>query len=354
MKHLTIGQVAKEAGVNVETVRFYERQGLLNRPDKPQTGFRRYSSEAVAILRFIRRAKELGFSLQEIKELLTLRRHSAASCDDVRRQAEVKLGSIGEKIDALTRMRDALQGLVAACQERGHLGECPILEILGDGQERYAGEEGRVAEAILRLRRLLPLQERQRALPPEGLLVHRAILHAFAAGGRPLTTDDVGKLVVDAPSWLRRLQRQDLLILDAEGDPAGAYPFTMEETLHRLTINGRNLYAMCALDALAVGPMFGIEVQIHSLCRVSGEAICLQQKGMELAPEQPGVEILLGIGWQKPGACAARSICRDMVFLKGQDRARLWQENGPEGAEVFSLPEAIRLASAFFLPLIKD
>lgn len=92
------------------------------------------------------------------------------------------------------------------------------------------GEEGRVAETILRLRMVLPLQERQRALSPEGLLFHRAIIHAFAAGGRPLTTDDVGKLVVDASSWLRRLQRQDFLILDAEGEPVGAYPFTMEET----------------------------------------------------------------------------------------------------------------------------
>lgn len=130
MKGLTIGQVAKLAGVNVETVRYYERQGLIQQPPRPAAGIRKYPAETVAVLRFIRRGKELGFTLPEIAELLDLRRHEAVSCAEVRRRAEAKVADIKKRIAALARMRDALGTLVDACRERGHVGECPILEAL--------------------------------------------------------------------------------------------------------------------------------------------------------------------------------------------------------------------------------
>src|SRR5688500_3427625 len=90
MNSLSIGQVAKEAGVGVETVRFYERQGLLEEPERRASGYRRYGKEAVAVLRFIRRAKQLGFTLNEIKGLLALRVDAAARQSDVRQQARAK------------------------------------------------------------------------------------------------------------------------------------------------------------------------------------------------------------------------------------------------------------------------
>lgn len=165
---------------------------------------------------------------------------------------------------------------------------------------------------------------------------------------------DVAKLVPDAPSLLERLHRGDLVVLDAGGEPVGAYPFTLEETPHRLTIRGRDVYAMCAFDALAVSPTFGTEVLIRSRCRVSGESIRLCQSGLNVVQETPLAEVLLGIRWQKPGACAAHSICREMVFLTGRSRARQWQEDEPRVREVFPLAEAIRLAAAFFRPLLQD
>jgi MerR family mercuric resistance operon transcriptional regulator len=136
MKPLTIGQVAQRAGVAIETVRFYEREGLLNRPPRaPSSGYRLYEEEAIARLRFILRAKELGFTLNEIKELLFLRVDAGASCADVRAKAEVKIAAIEEKIRTLQRMRTALVRLTRACGEIGGGAECPILDAL-DGRPR--------------------------------------------------------------------------------------------------------------------------------------------------------------------------------------------------------------------------
>src|SRR6266852_273541 len=91
MKPLTIGQVARQAGVGVETVRFYERQGLLEEPSRRESGYRQYPEDVVARLRFIRRAKELGFSLKEIAELIALRLDPATMCSDIKERAEAKI-----------------------------------------------------------------------------------------------------------------------------------------------------------------------------------------------------------------------------------------------------------------------
>lgn len=130
MKTLTIGQLAKQAQVNVETVRYYERRGLIPEPPRRESGYRQYSQDAVARLQFIRRAKELGFSLREISDLLSLRVGPDATCGDVKRRAERKLTDIEEKLQALQRMKKALTKLAAACRGRGPTSECPILEAL--------------------------------------------------------------------------------------------------------------------------------------------------------------------------------------------------------------------------------
>jgi Hg(II)-responsive transcriptional regulator len=130
MKTLSVGQVAKRAGVGVETVRFYERQGLLDEPARKESGYRQYGDDAVAVLRFIRRAKELGFTLNEIKGLLALRLDGSATRSDVREQATAKVGGIEAKIRDLQRMRDALSGLIATCHGDGPATGCPILEAL--------------------------------------------------------------------------------------------------------------------------------------------------------------------------------------------------------------------------------
>src|SRR5437899_6524201 len=112
---MTIGQVARRAGVGVETVRFYERKGLLAEPARKASGYRQYEEGEVARLRFIRRAKELGFTLKEIADLLALRLGPDNTCAAVRQRAQAKLADIEARILDLQRIRQALIGLTASC-----------------------------------------------------------------------------------------------------------------------------------------------------------------------------------------------------------------------------------------------
>jgi MerR family transcriptional regulator, copper efflux regulator len=127
---LSIGKVARRAGIGVETIRFYEREGLLAAPARRDSGYRLYTEGVIGRIRFIRRAKELGFSLKEIKELLQLRRNSSSTCEDIREKAEAKITNVETKIGMLKKMKQALTELSAACKGRTSLGECPILEFL--------------------------------------------------------------------------------------------------------------------------------------------------------------------------------------------------------------------------------
>ena len=135
MEALTIGQVAGRAGIGIETVRFYERRGLIEDPPRTESGYRQYSEDAVSRLRFIKRAKGLGFSLKEIMELLSLRLDPETTCGDIKKRAETKIADIEEKIRSLRNMNKALTKLVATCSVNGPVRECSILETL------YAEEE---------------------------------------------------------------------------------------------------------------------------------------------------------------------------------------------------------------------
>ena len=130
--NLSIGQVAAAAGIGIETVRFYERQGLIPPPARRASGYRQYDESAVARLQFIRRAKNLGFTLKEIQSLLDLRTSGDAS--DLKRQAGQKIAEIDAKIDSLKRIRRALTRLAEHCPGYGPLSDCPILDAL-EGRE---------------------------------------------------------------------------------------------------------------------------------------------------------------------------------------------------------------------------
>lgn len=129
---LLIGELADAAGVGVETVRFYEREGLLPEPPRSDAGYRLYDAEAVRRLRFIRKAKDLGFTLSETKDLLELRVTDASACDDVADRARRKITTVEERIRELNRIRRVLLDLVEACAAQVETSECPILEVLDD------------------------------------------------------------------------------------------------------------------------------------------------------------------------------------------------------------------------------
>lgn len=129
---LTIGQVAEAADVNIQTIRYYERRGLFPRPRRTPSGYRQYAEEAVSRIRFIRHAQELGFSLQEIQELLGLRVRHGAACDAVERKTRDKIAVVQQKIRDLQQMQRTLEQLAEACTARRPTDECPILEAIAD------------------------------------------------------------------------------------------------------------------------------------------------------------------------------------------------------------------------------
>ncbi len=127
----TIGEVAIAAGVGVETIRFYERRGLIEQPPKPaHGGFRRYPEEATQLIQFIRQAQNVGFSLREIGLLLNLRTDPASDCTDVRAQATAKRDEVNRKIAHLESIRGVLEQLISACPGSGPAHACSILEAL--------------------------------------------------------------------------------------------------------------------------------------------------------------------------------------------------------------------------------
>lgn len=136
MKAMTIGRLADAAGVNVETVRFYERSELLERPKGPASGYRTYEPAAVERIRFIRHAQELGFTLAEIRELLALRVDPRSSCAEVKARAVAKIGDVERKIESLRRMRTALVSISEECSGEGPTSACPILDAFSQAGAR--------------------------------------------------------------------------------------------------------------------------------------------------------------------------------------------------------------------------
>jgi len=128
---MRIGEVAAHAGVNIDTVRFYERKGILPKPRREiPSGYRMYSEDTPRRIRFVKRAQVLGFTLKEIRELLSLRARPGARCADVLSRARTKIRDVDEKVRALEAIRRALSKLASECSGRGEVSECPILDAL--------------------------------------------------------------------------------------------------------------------------------------------------------------------------------------------------------------------------------
>jgi MerR family transcriptional regulator, copper efflux regulator len=139
---LSIGQLARRAGVRVDTVRFYERKGLLPAAERQASGYRVFPAASERRLRFVRHAKELGFTLDEIRELLALRVDRRRTCADVRAVAFVKLNEIEAKLERLERIRGALTTLAESCTGHGPTSACPLLEALDQEVETGAKSGG--------------------------------------------------------------------------------------------------------------------------------------------------------------------------------------------------------------------
>lgn len=136
---LKIGDVAKSTGISAEAIRYYERLGLIREAERTDSGYRQFGPEVVQRLRFIQRAQALGFSLEEIREMLELRASPTASAAEVRQLVQAKLAQVEHKLADLARIRDALAAVSCTCSGEGPISECPILDAL-----QSSGGENRI------------------------------------------------------------------------------------------------------------------------------------------------------------------------------------------------------------------
>ena len=214
--------------------------------------------------------------------------------------------------------------------------------------------DNKVNTALQRLDAILPLQAGLQALSNEDAGLYCKLLNSYVEQGRTLTRDEVVGIVGNVELSLNNVVDSKLIVLDEEGNPAGAYPFTSQEREHKVKINGITAHCMCALDALAVSPMFDLPTVIDSECRVTGANIHIEQDGTSFSGGS--LDAWFGINW---GAAAddvvcAESLCLEMMFLANEEIASQWLAESPATREVFDLPTAVSFAAAFFVPLSQN
>ena len=214
--------------------------------------------------------------------------------------------------------------------------------------------ENKVNAALKRLDAILPLLSGLQSLSNEDAGLYCKLLNSYVEQGRTLTRDEVEGIVGNAEQALNHVVDSKLIVLDAEGNPAGAYPFTSQEREHKVHINGVTAHCMCALDALSVSSMFNKPTVIDSECRVTGNKIHIEQNGTTFTGGT--LEAWFGINWGAATneiACA-ESLCLEMMFLANAEVANQWLAESPDTREIFDLQSAVEFAAAFFVPLAEN
>lgn len=211
-----------------------------------------------------------------------------------------------------------------------------------------------VNTALKRLDATLPLVAGLKSLSREDAALYCKLLNSYAQQGRTLTRGEVATLVDNAEQSLTNIANNKLIVLNADGNPSGAYPFTSEKREHKVHITGVTVHCMCALDALAVSPMFDRPTIIDSQCRVTGDPIHLDQNGTNFSDGT--LDAWFGINWGAAAtdAVCAESLCMEMMFLANEAVARDWLVESPETREIFDLPSAVAFAASFFVPLAEN
>ena len=211
----------------------------------------------------------------------------------------------------------------------------------------------KVKQAVDRLNKILPLAERQQKLSNELSNVHRLILKSYVEIGRTLNRDEIATHVENIDDAVNTLRSNDMVVFDSNDEPVGAYPFTMEERVHKIKVNGNTIHSMCALDALAISPMFNIATHIDSKCHVTGDSVSIDQLDQKVLNKDENKDLHFGLSWNSAANnCCATSLCTEMIFLKDQNIADTWLNEDAKNREVFSLDEAIDFATQFFKPLV--
>jgi len=213
----------------------------------------------------------------------------------------------------------------------------------------------KINNAIERLNKILPLRERQKKLTPELANVYQKILNSYVELGRTLNKNEIAEHVENLDEAINVLRNNDMVVFDNNEEPVGAYPFTMEQREHKVNINNHMIHSMCALDALAISPMFNLKTHIDSRCHVSGDNITIDQLDHAVLNKEANKTLHFGINWNSAANnCCATSLCTEMIFLKDAAIANNWYTEDKENREIFNIDEAIDFASGFFKPLVTD
>jgi len=211
----------------------------------------------------------------------------------------------------------------------------------------------KVENAVAQLKKILPLSARQKKLNHETAYVYQMILGSYVFQGRTLNKSEISVQVGNLDQVINTLRMNDMVVFDANDEPIGAYPFTMEPRDHKVSINDHTVYAMCALDALAISPMFKLKTHIDSSCHISGASISIDQLDQEVLNRAENTDIHFGINWNSAANnCCATSLCSEMIFLKNNEIAHAWFIGDSQNREIFALDDAIDFAAQYFTPLI--
>jgi mercuric reductase len=212
----------------------------------------------------------------------------------------------------------------------------------------------KLESALKHLQKILPLSDRQQECSKQIRELHQEVLRSFPARGRILTRKEMAQHVSDLDDAIDVLRTNDMVVFSGNGEPVGAYPFTMEARGFQVQVNGHQVHAMCALDSLAVSPMFGMTTHITSRCRVTDAPIDIHQSGKTIDNADEAGDVHVGIAWNAADAasCCAASLCMEMIFLEDGNIAQQWLAKDSDNREIFTLPEAVEFASRFFVPLV--
>lgn len=211
----------------------------------------------------------------------------------------------------------------------------------------------KVQKAVDHLNKILPLAERQKKLSHELVNVYQMILKSYIELGRTLNKAEIAKQVGNIDEAINTLRSNDMVVFDSNDEPVGAYPFTMEQRDHKIRVNDHTIHSMCALDALAISPMFKVKTHIESKCHVTGDTISIDQLDQEVLNKNENEKLHFGISWNSAANnCCATSLCTEMIFLKDKEIADTWFSEDRKNREIFNIDEAIDFSSQFFKPLV--
>ena len=214
----------------------------------------------------------------------------------------------------------------------------------------------KVEQAITRLQKILPIKTRLDDMDLDSASVYLAVVNGFYQLGRAPFISELESTHSDAKNIAADLGKQDMLTLDDHGEVKGCYPFTMEKRVHLIQINGHEVHAMCAMDALAPSSMFETSSVILSECEVTKEPVRIELNNQAIQNKYDVSEVHFGMNWMAASSCGscADSLCTEMLFLKDTKTAEAWLKDDAENREIFTLPDAVEFATGFFKPMMQQ